>query len=53
MSFNVSLREIRIYSKFVVESNFLNLSSEEQKTFITDKLKTVDWYNDKRINYNT
>jgi hypothetical protein len=51
----LSLREIKSFARInTINQDFLNLSMEEQKIYITNKLKNVDWYkSNKRIEYNT
>lgn len=51
----LSLREIKYFSRInTINQDFLKLSVNEQKSFITEKLKNVDWFkSNKRIEYNT
>lgn len=51
----LSLREIKTFSRInIINQNFLKLTAIEQKNYITEKLKNVDWYKtNKRIEYNT
>jgi hypothetical protein len=51
----LSLREIKSYSRInTIDQNFLELTENEQKNYITEKLKDVNWCkSNKRIHYNT
>ena len=51
---DLSLREIKSFSRCSINQDFLNLSIDEQKSYITNKLKNVDWCkSNKRLEYNT
>ena len=51
---DLSLREIKSFSRCLINQDFLNLSIDEQKSYITNKLKNVDWCkSNKRLEYNT